>query len=199
MAVADLLQDFGTAIPGAESLNLVSASQQEEQSIRDYERGYAAGWEDALQLQAQEQNDLSQAIRESLGDLKFTFSEAHQQMLACVAPVFEAVVEHVLPDALNDQVGQLIVGELMQMVGHRDDFDIRICVSPGDGTRVRPVVADALGRESVIEEDPRLSAGEAILRVADTERILDVTAAMDGVRAALQGFAHEMSKEVQHG
>ena len=85
MALAQMLQDFGTSVPGAEKVLLLSESEQEAQTIASYELGYAAGWEDALTSQIEEKSKLSDALRENLQDLDFT-QQTRAQILQSVAP-----------------------------------------------------------------------------------------------------------------
>ncbi|MEX0283446.1 MAG: hypothetical protein AB3N23_02435 [Paracoccaceae bacterium] len=199
MTISHLFQDFGTAISGAEPLTLISESEQEEQSVANYERGYTAGWEDSLQLQLKERSDLSKTLKHNLEDLEFTFAEARQQVLASMAPILEQVVSQVLPEIIDQTSAARIVSELQGLVAAQSDLPIQVSVPPDRTERVRPIVEHALGPEVAVFEDPTLTEDQVALRVGRSETVLDPSAALEEIRAVLSGLTFETEREVQHG
>ena len=199
MSITHLLQDFGTAIPGAEPVALISQSEREAQNIAQYERGYAAGWEDSLQLQVREKSHLSKALMQNLQDLEFTFAEAHQQMIALVAPIVQSALEQLLPDIMMHSIGPTLVSEVEKLLGSTADFPAIICFPPGQSEAARSVIEQALGGTVRIVEDPGLGDGQVILKVGQTERIVELQSAIEEVRTVLAGFVFEASAGAQHG
>ncbi len=199
MAIAELLQDFGSSVPGAEALTLISASEMETQSIASYERGYAAGWEDSLTLQIEEKSKLSDALRRNLEDLDFTVAEARRQMMTAVTPIFEALVDQVLPQALSDNAGPVIVEKMQQMVREVGAGPIRFSTAPGTAQKIRPVVEHATDARVTITEDASLTGDQVTLGIADCELVFDPDAVIVAFRTTVDGFAHAIRTETKHG
>ncbi len=199
MSITHLLQDFGSTIAGAEPLALISHTEREAQNVAQYERGYSAGWEDSLQLQVREKSHLSKALKQNLEDLEFTFAEAHQQMVALVAPVVQSAFDQLLPDIMMHSLGPTLVSEVEKLLGNTTDFPAVICVSPGQAEAVRSPIEQALGGSVRIVEEVGLEDGQVVLKVGHAERIVDLQSAIEEVRSVLAGFVFEASAEAQHG
>ncbi len=199
MTIAHLLQDFGqTDLPG-QTLAVLSETALEEQKLASFEQGYTAGWDDSITNQTESTGRLTESLSRSLEDISFTYQEAYQQMLSSVAPVFGAMVDHVLPEVMRSSVGQVVVEQARDLVGETSAMPLTLWVPPGTATQVRPVVVGAGGMDVRVEEDPTLGDGQICLRVGDYERELDTSVMLRDIRSAVEGFAHELKSEMPHG
>lgn len=198
MALAQILQDFGTSVPGAEKVLLLSESEQEAQTIASYERGYAAGWEDALTLQIEEKSKLSDVLRENLQDLDFTLAEARAQVLQSVVPFLEALTAKILPEIAQDAATATLKATVENILAEQAEEPIILKVADGDEDKLRPIVGHAVNGKLSIEGDPALTAGRIVLHVAETEQLFDPAAVLADLHQAVAGLGEIMKKETGH-
>lgn len=199
MAINDLLQDFGSAIPGAERLTVLSEAAMEEQNLQNFEKGYAAGWEDSLAMQIEEKSRLSEAMSQNLEDLRFTYAEALQQLTRAVVPVLQGAVSQLLPEIMSRSLAPMIQAEMQEILLRLGDQPVLICVPPGMASHVRPVVGHALGQTVDVVEADFLTEGQAAIRVGTVEREIDLSASVAAISGAVDAYAAELDLEEQHG
>lgn len=198
MALAQMLQDFGTSVPGAEKVLLLSESEQEAQTIASYELGYAAGWEDALTLQIEEKSKLSDALRENLQDLDFTLADARAQILQSVAPFLEALTAKILPDFAQQAATATLMATVEQILAKQADEPLTLKVAEGSEAKLQPIVEQAVNRKLSILVDPSLTADQVVLHIAETEQFFDPAAVLSELHQAVAGFGDVVKKETGH-
>lgn len=210
MPISDLLQEFGSAIPGAETLTVLSEAALEDQYLANFEKGYAAGWEDSLAMQIEEKSRLSETLTRNLEDLSFTYAEAFQQLLNDMVPVVQAAVAQLLPGIMGSALGPMIgeqVRTMLVQAGGGQRVEIR--VPPGMSPQVTPVIGHALGGQVDVVEDNALTDGQAAIRIGNRESDIDLPAAIAAIQGAVAAFASDFEavnlqsankkSEVQYG
>lgn len=198
MALADLFQEFGSAVPGAEPVSLLNSSEEEEQGLVQYEKGYAAGWEDSLTLQIEEKSRISEALKSNLEDLEFTFAEARVQVLGALAPVFDLLVEQVLPEAMQHSAGARISEVISQLASEAADGPVGLHVAPGQVPVIQPLVKHALGDHLPLTEDETLTDGQVQIVMGGQERLIDPAPVLQQIADALSGFNDIVTSEAQN-
>lgn len=195
MAIAHILEDFSTPIPSQGSAVLMSDVAIEDQRLASFELGYTAGWDDAIEAQANDQTRISSKLTQNLQDLSFTYHEALAQMLQSVEPVFQALTETILPELLREIIGPLIVEQLTEMARLHAEQPVELVVPMGAGAPLRTILAQEFSVPVLLREDPKLIDGQARLRVGQSERELDSTALLDSIRSAVKAFDFTIKKE----
>lgn len=196
MAISHLLKDFSAGVASGDVMQLMSDVALEDQRLASFEQGYSAGWEDAFTAQEKDQTRITGNLADSLGDLSFTYHEALTQLLAAIEPVFQSLVELILPDLMARTFGQHIVEQLCDMARDQTSGPAALIVPAGAGANLSPILARDMAMAVEITEDPALKTGRAYLRLGTVEREIDSTALLASVRDAIDAFTYETGKEL---
>lgn len=199
MQMTHMLQDFGSAVPGAETLQLVTEVEREAQSAATYEKGYDAGWEDALTARQKDQTTLSTELRENLQDLDFTLAEARRLVTAEFAPVIGTMLTSVLPPLLREQAIPMILQEVERQSEGGIPEHIALIVAPGDRDRLAPIIGTALGETVAVVEDATLGNGQIAIRLGEAETIFDPERFLHLLQDQFQGFSGIVNQERSNG
>ncbi|MDH3263665.1 MAG: flagellar biosynthesis protein [Paracoccaceae bacterium] len=187
-------------LPDAEA---VSPEAVEDVRLAAYEKGYSAGWEDAVAAQSDDQVRIRDDLARNLRDLSFTYWEARAHLLGGLEPLLRGMVDRVLPEIARATLGAAVVAEIKAEAGRLASAPVSLEVSPAN----RAAVEAALGAEPALpvtlREEPSLADGQVHFRFGGEERALDLEALLGAIRALVADFlsASDASDErqVRHG
>lgn len=199
MSITHLLEDFGDGSAVDVPDPGLSEEAVEEQRLVSFEKGYSAGWEDAVNAKDQEATRISATLASSLEDLNFTYHEAQTQLIESLDPMFKVLTSAVLPDAMAATFGHHIVDQLTEMARSQTDQAMRIVVAPGESGAVRALVAENVSVPVKVQEDENLSAGQAYLRVGDAEREINSSALLESIHDSIDAFTYHVREDSQYG
>lgn len=189
MSVRDMplrLDSFDLPDPGSAPAEVLG----EEARLAAYDEGYAAGWEDCAAAQAREDTQLRADLARHLQALSFTWQEARQHVMAHLAPLLEALVTQVVPQAARESLGAVVVEALMPQAGRLADSPVTIRINPAARAQVERALADAPALPVRIEEEPTLGEAQAYLRFPDAETVIDLDSVCRDILTALRGHVH---------
>lgn len=199
MTIAHLLEDFGFN-PSAEPIVMAMSEEVlDEAKAESFETGYSAGWEDAVTAKDQETNKISATLATSLQDLNFTYTEAQNQLIESLDPMFKVLTSAVLPDAMAASFGHHMVEQLTEMAKDQTDQGMEIMVSAGEGASVRALLGDNFSVPVTVREDAILEPGQAYLRVGTAERELNSGALLESVRDSIDAFTYHFKEDSLYG
>jgi flagellar assembly protein FliH len=199
MTISHLLEDFSIATAEADVAQMISDDALEDLRLASFEQGYTAGWDDAIRAQAEDQSRITGALGRNLEDLSFTYQEALVQMMTTVEPVFHALLERVLPEALMQTIGVQIVEQCTEMAKDQLDQPVRIVVPAGAADKVRPMVSKTLAMKVEVVESRTLKAGQVHLEVGGSEREIDQERLVASLRQSVEAFFHSVNEAQKHG
>lgn len=199
MAITHLLEDFSPGVTSGDVMKLMSDVALEDQRLAAFEQGYSAGWEDAFGAQENDQTRITGALAISLGDLSFTYHEAMTQLLGSVEPIFQSLVDLVLPDIMARTFGRHIVEQLCEMARDQTSGPVALVVPTGTARSLAPLLTQELAMPVKITEDDAMDSGRAYLRVGATEREIDCAALMESIRDTIDAFSYQTNEEYKHG
>ena len=192
------------AVPAeAAAAGAVSAEAVEDVRLAAYEKGYSAGWEDAVAAQSDDQLRIRDDLARNLGDLSFTYFEARAHLLGGLEPLLMGMVDRVLPEIARATLGAAVVAEIQAEAGRLASAPVEIEVSPAN----RAAVEAALGAEPALpvtlREQPALADGQVHFRFGAEERALDLEALVGAIRALVADFlsaSHASDeRQLRHG
>lgn len=196
MSVQHLLEDFGDL--DAEPLVMTDQALEDER-LASFERGYQAGWEDASKAHAQEQGHIGADLARNLQDLSFTFHEAQAAILNNLEPLFQRLLNTVLPETAQDGLEARIVQELTTLSRELGGGRVIVSVAPAHAGRVEALLNDTTGLVVSVQADGTLGEGQAFLRLGQRERMIDIDAVLAEIQQRISTF-FEATKEAQnHG
>jgi len=160
----------------------------------EYQRGYNAGrlWA-SEQAETETQKHIA-AIATRFEDMTFTFAEANVFLSERLRPLLLQVAEAVLPAIAKETFAAHLVETIQDHFNDIAGRPIEIAVPPD---AVSDLSALKLQTSEVFKlvPNPDLSLGQAIIRHDDAHLIVDVSALISDLQAALNGF--ELSKRKQ--
>ncbi|MGR3761333.1 ABC transporter ATP-binding protein [Roseobacteraceae bacterium NS-SX3] len=201
MTIAHLLEDFAMETPTVEAVSQAQVSEEvlEEQRAQSFEKGYSAGWDDAVSAKDQESSRISAELASSLEDLNFTYKEAQVQLLESLDPMFKVLTSAVLPDVMAASFGHHIVDQLTELAKEQTGQPMRIMVSPGEGAAVRDLLKENPAVPVTVQEDSGLEAGQAYLKAGTSECEINTAALLDSIRDSIDAFSHHVKEEIKYG
>ncbi len=197
----ELLEDFGscTSTAVAPSQPVISESEIEGQKLESFEKGYRAGWDDAVKAQGDESTRISSALGQHLQDLSFTYHEAYNNIMTSVTPLLNELVESVLPALARASLGQHIAEQLEQISRESAGTVVEIAVNPSKHDAVSPLLEQDYGFPLSLVTDDTLSEEQADLRFGGQEKQIDLGDLIASVTEAVEGFAHDNQRKRDHG
>lgn len=198
-ALADLLEDFGTGPDSAGAMIQMNEDDHEAMRLDSFEQGYKAGWDDAIKTQSEDQSRISSDLAQNLQDLSFTYHEAYSQVVEGMAPLLNDMIESLLPTLARDALGLHILEMLQELTLKQSAQSVEIVVAPGNRAAVAPLLSGDFKMPVDLTDDPQLAEGQADIRFGKIERRVDLTAVLNNIQEALQGFMQDNRKEVVNG
>ncbi|WP_278922148.1 MULTISPECIES: ABC transporter ATP-binding protein [Pseudophaeobacter] len=199
MGITHLLEDFGTAVIVPPVVQDVSEEVIEEERLVSFEKGYSAGWDDAVTAKDKENTKISATLASSLEDLNFTFKEAQSQLIESLDPMFKVLTSAVLPDTMAATFGHHIVDQMVDMAKFHTDQPMSIFASPGEGAAVRALLPDSFSTPVQVQEDEQLAPGQAYLRVGSTEREIDSSGLVESIKDSIDAFTYHVKEDRNYG
>ncbi|WP_281973299.1 ABC transporter ATP-binding protein [Ruegeria faecimaris] len=197
MSIAHLLEDF-TVQAGGGKVHLLDEEALEEQRLGAFEHGYSAGWDDALQAQEQGRGKVSDNLARALEDMSFTYHEATSRMTMSLEPMFQSLVNLVLPNTLDRGQATRLVEQLTEMAGEQIGQPMQIFVPSGFASVVEGLLPPELATPTRVVEDPSLGAGQARLQVGTSQREVDSSALLETIRSAFDAYVYEAKEALNN-
>jgi flagellar assembly protein FliH len=197
--LAALLPDFSQPVPRAPVGPTLTEAEVDACEARAYEKGYRAGWDDAVASRDADHDRLSADFAQNLKDLSFTYHEAYSHVLRAMTPLLEDIVTTILPAAVDDALAAHVVGELQNQADRLGGMSVKVSVAPEQLPLVEPVVMRDVGFPVELLADGALTPGQADIRLADREIRIDLGEIAEGIRTAITEFNHAAQGARAHG
>ncbi|MDP4992157.1 MAG: ABC transporter ATP-binding protein, partial [Marivita lacus] len=124
------LEDFGTPAL-ANAAHSVSDETLETERLESFDKGYRAGWDDAIKAKTDEGTQLADGVVQNLQDLSFTYHDVHAQILSNIGPLFDEILNKILPSLARDTLGAHVADQLTRIARDMGPVQIEIAVAPG--------------------------------------------------------------------
>lgn len=188
MSIAHLYQDFGPKTLGRDANISLNDVEIEDQKLDSFEKGYQAGWDDAVNAQVATKTRISSDLAKNLQEVSFSYHEARSTLTKSLEPLFSDVVATLLPEVARHSLGPHLVAQLTDMVRAQTDQVIEITVSPVNLETIETLIENELESPFVMVPDPNLSEGQVFLRIGAEEREIDLDHVIETVGAAFNNF-----------
>ncbi len=195
------LEVFHLATPTpASDIVVLGKLELEETRLSAFDKGYAAGWDDAASALATEQTRIEADASRNLQSLGFTFHEARVHLLRGLRPLLVTMMGRLLPDIARETLGELILDALMPQAVASVDAPAMILVHPRVRAHVDGLLTLAKGMPFQVVEDPDLEAGQVYLRFhTGDETLIDLDRAIAQIMATVRDFFDQPDQERQYG
>ena len=189
------LEVFEVADVSPEKVN-VSAADFEEMRLAAFEKGYTAGWDDAVAAQDADQAKLRADLARNLEDLSFTYAEARAHVLHAMEPLLRDMVAKVLPAIAQETLAPLVLETLRPLAEEMAGAAITVVVNPANRHTVEALLSIGKTLPLTFVEEPSLGEGQVYLRMGDAESRIDLDGVIAAIGRAVAGF-FAMQNEVK--
>ena len=199
MSLSHRYRNFGEPTTPEVTEEETSVVATEDQQLEAFEKGYQAGWDDAVKAQADSASKISAELGQNLQDMSFTYHEALSKLTLSLKPVLSEIVDKLLPAMAQQTLGPQVMDQLLELIKNQPHQPIEIVVAPTNVDAIQSLADDKLEDPFEIVAEPSLADGQAYVRVGDVERSVDLEAVLTGVSEALTAFFHETEQENNNG
>ena len=177
-------EDFGslTEFPDAEAHQ--NASNYNSEKLQSFEDGYQAGWEDSTKAQNEFEKKMSSNLSQNLQDISFGFHEARNTLTQGMKPLFEEILNKLLPEISKSSIGSHILEQLGGMVRENSDQAIEIIVSPSEIEALQSLLQDQISDPFVLLAQPDLNEGQVYIRLGSHEREINLKEMVQRIRSS---------------
>jgi len=199
MAVRLKLEHFDPLEDEQSSLVPISSTKLEQERLAAFERGYAAGWEDAVSANEADASKVSADLAHTLQDLDFSRTEMSQHLLRSFETLVHGMVDVLLPGLRAEALAVLTLRELQSHAAEAADKPVELRVSTGDKAVVQYLLEHAESPAVTVIDDRLLGAGQAILQCSPAEIEIDLAEALESMRAAVGDFFMLAKEDSEYG
>lgn len=190
--------ETGDPEPGARTV-VLDTMVLEDTKLASYEKGYSAGWEDAIAAQSGDQSRIRADLSRNLQGLSFTFHEARDHVLQAIEPLLTEIANKLLPELAHVVLPAKVLEVLMPMARTLADAPIQLVINPASRAAIDQAIEQTNGLQIDIVEEPSLSEGQVYLRLGQTENQINLDRATQEISAAVRGFFVLPERERKHG
>jgi flagellar assembly protein FliH len=167
----------------------------EEAKLTAFEKGYQAGWDDAVAAQDSETARLHGDLGRNLQALSFTFHEARHHMLEALRPLLIDMTAKVLPEVARASLPALVAEQLMPLAEELASAPVTVLANPA----VLPQIEEILTRDDSLPlaftPENSLSEGQVYLRFSETETRIDLDAVITMISQAVATYFNTSAEE----
>jgi flagellar biosynthesis/type III secretory pathway protein FliH len=167
---------------------IISKTELEDTRLIAFDRGYAAGWDDAVGAQNDDAARLKSEVARSVQAMAFGFQEARAHLLKSLAPLIAAMVGKLLPDVARAALAPMVLDQVMPMAEVLTDAPVTILLHPRAREHIEALLLGAPGLPVTLVEDRNLGEGQVYLKSPGTETVIDLDRATADITAAIRGF-----------
>ncbi|WP_300011753.1 ABC transporter ATP-binding protein [uncultured Roseobacter sp.] len=199
MSLSHRYRNFGGPKVSDEPQEGARAELTEDQQLQSFEKGYQAGWDDAVKAQADSVAKISAEFGQNLQDMSFTYHEALSKLTVSMEPVLTEIVDKLLPGVMHEALGAHIVTQLTEMISEQPNQPIEIVVAPSQVERIQELAEGKLSDPFEIVTEQSLGDGQAYVCIGSVEHSIDLDSVLAGVSEAMAAFFHEAEQEKENG
>lgn len=196
MAFRIRLESFENGEKTDERLELDQA-EFEEIKLAAFEKGYSAGWEDAVSAQNAETKRLHADLGKNLQELGFTYNEARAHLLNALKPLLLDMTAKVLPRIAQTSLPQIVIEELMEIADEMAQAPITIIANPAAAAQVQEILERDTPIPVGFKVDPTLGDGQVDLRFDQMERRIDLGSVVARIDNAVKAYFVSNNEEIK--
>ncbi len=196
MSLSLFLEDFGTI--AEEDGASISELDVEKEKLQSFEKGYAAGWEDASNAHSTHANRLSEHVQKVLADLDATRVDAAKAHSLAAEKMLSALLDTITPTILKNALPGHILSLMKTAVAQSSTQSITVHVPPADVDEIRKFLEGASEIPYQVFAEPDLQPGQACLGFGDVEEQIDLAGLLTEIDAALAEFFHMIKEDATH-
>lgn len=195
------LEDFNLTPSRPSAAGGVDGVALEEVKLEAFERGFKAGWDDAVAAQGDATSKLSADLSSNLQDLSFSVHEARADLIKSLKPLMAEIVSKVLPKVAQDTLAGRINDLILDQVQNALPESIELTVAPDDEETVTELLSGGTSHQVTVRAETSLCAGQAFLKVGEREQEINLEDTLQQIGEAIEAFfrTNSVASEAAHG
>jgi len=171
----------------------------EEERLAAFEKGYTAGWDDAVAAQEAEGARLRTDLAQNLQELSFTYHEAREQVLMALRPLLVDIAAKLLPTMARQTLSHMVADQLQPLAESSTSVPISILANPVSLPQIEDVLRSLSSLPLVYVPDASLGEGQVYLKFAETETRIDLDGVIGLISEAIDTYFSANQQEAAHG
>lgn len=192
------LESFEAPDPKSAQLAL-DPEEFENARLAAFEKGYSAGWDDAVAAQDAEMTRLRADLGQNLQALAFTYHEARQNVLEALRPLLVDMTAKVLPMVARQALAPVVAEQLMPVAEKLSGQPVTVVASPAALPQIRGLLSGETRLPLSFIAEPSLAECQVYLRFADTETQIDLDGVIGAIGEAITTYFQVKQEEPHHG
>jgi flagellar assembly protein FliH len=188
------LESFDAPPEPGEALSL-DPGEYEEAKLASFEKGYSAGWDDAIAAQNAETTRLHSDLGRNLQELSFTYDEARASVLGALRPLLIGMTAKILPAVSRETLTGLITDEIYALADEVTTVPITVVTNPATLEQVRVILSKKSPLPLDFRAEPTLSEGQVFLRFDQSERQIDIDGLIERIGTAVRSYFNVSEEE----
>lgn len=187
---------FENFVEGSRQSNAPAADGNVSKKIdASYENGYKAGWDDASDTIAKENNRISADLARSLTSITCDVADIRAELLSSFQPLLKDITETILPKMAQQVLGPTILEALRPMIEADLESGIQVVVHGDNFSEVETLIQNATNVPLEIRKEDTLGQGQVFIRVGANERSVDLDEIVGNIQQAVGAFFNELTAE----
>ncbi|MGC3939856.1 ABC transporter ATP-binding protein [Roseobacter sp. EG26] len=199
MSLSHRYRNLGGSKADKEASGDVSIEGLEDEKLAAFEKGYQAGWDDAVKAQSDTVAKISADFGQNLQDMTFTYQEALSKLTVSIEPIMAEIIDKLLPELVKNALGAHIIEQTCQMIKENAEQPVEIVVAPANVETVRELAQGKISAPFELISEATLGEGQAFVRIGSAEQSVDLDAVVSGISEAMTAFFHEAEQENKDG
>jgi hypothetical protein len=188
-----------TATP-ASDIVVLGKLELEETRLFAFDKGYAAGWDDATTAVTTDRSAAETEVLRNLQALGFTFQEARMHLLRGLRPLLTTMMGRLLPEMGRAVLCDLVLDVLIPQAEATLSRPATVHAHPRTQRYLDGLIARAKGMPLKTVDDPALGEGQVFVRFADgNETLIDIDRAVAQILSVVGSFFEQSEQERQYG
>lgn len=183
----------------ADQPGLMMPEDMEELRLKAYERGYLAGWDDAMAQSRREDDAAHARLAQMLERVNFTYHDARGHVLNGLEPLLRAVLDTVIPAAARKALVPLVLEQVLPLAAVAGTPPLRLHVPAGMRAAFETAFDGMVLPPLEIIEDPDADALSARLSLGGQVQQVDLSGVVRRLSGALDRFYQLQTQESSHG
>jgi hypothetical protein len=163
----------------------------------EFEAGYQEGFAFAMATAKGDQSALSNAFVQAISNVEFSHAEARAQILDSLTPLFNTVIEKLLPRLSYESFGLLVIQTIYEAAQHDTVKLPALHLHPSQRQAVEAAAYEN-ELEITIDEDPTLTPYAVWIGQAQGETYLDVDSLLTETSATLSAISKANQRMNSH-
>lgn len=184
----------------ASDIVVLGKVELEETRLAAFDKGYAAGWDDATVAVHSDRSKVEDEVARNLQALGFTFQEARMHLLRGLKPLLTTMMGRLLPAMGRELLNAHILEALLPRTEAVLEAPVRIHINPRSRRYLEGLAVKAKGLSYKVIEEPDLPDGQVFLRFeSGDETLIDIDRAVQQILTVVNSFFDQTEQERQYG